>query len=197
MERGKFIVFEGCDRSGKSTQIDILYTMLNNTGIPCFKIAFPYYDTPIGKLLKERLMAGGDPAEMHLLFVANRYELQNTIFQKLNDGITVLCDRYKDSGITYGVASGLDEDWIRDCDSINMEPDYVVYIDIDPLEASKRADYGNGGIYEEVEFQQIIRTYYLTLIEDNWIVIDSNGKNIVDLHAEISYKLLNKVFNKS
>jgi len=184
-KRGLFITFEGCDRAGKSTQVEMLNTMLNEQGIPCIKIAFPCYDTPVGKLIKEKLQSGGNGVEMHLLFVANRYEFQKRIKNYLNDGINILCDRYKDSGRAYGLATGIPDKWLVKCDSVNIDPDYVIYIDVDAEIASKRTDYGDGGIYERVSFQKTVREHYRSIANDNWICVDGNTNNVLNIHLDI------------
>jgi len=184
-KQGLLITFEGCDRAGKSTQIELLNIMFNNNGHHCVKMAFPCYDTAIGSLIKDKLKNGGDPAEMHLLFVANRHEFQQKIKDHLANGINVLCDRYKNSGLVYGLAEGLSDKWLTKCDVINIDPDYIIYIDVDPEIAACRADYGNDCTYERVPFQKIVREQYLKLISNNWIVIDGNNPDPHEVHEDI------------
>ncbi len=191
--KGLFIAFEGCDRAGKSTQIDLLSTHLKQKNVQCMTISFPCYATPIGKILKKKLKSGGNAVEMSLLFTANRYEMQQIIKHYLNSGIHILCDRYKDSGRAYGVASELDDRWLRKCDEVNIEPDLVIYIDIDAELASERPNYGKGGIYEQVEFQKRVREHFHKLITDKWLVIDGNQYNYVIVHMNLVKKLKEKL----
>lgn len=106
--RGAFIVFEGCDRCGKSTQSAMLVDFLKRNYIPTKHMAFPNRQTPVGKLINEYLTHQNDmPDEsIHLLFAINRWEAQNKIEQYLNEGTTIIVDRYSYSGAAYGFAKG-------------------------------------------------------------------------------------------
>lgn len=190
-ERGYFIVLEGCDRAGKTTQIKLLKEHFIKKNIACINISFPHYDTDIGQLIKQKLHNGNtNPHELHLLFTANRYELQSHIKHYIESGITILCDRYKASGIAYGAEHQTDFSWFQHCDDINYDPDIVVYLDIHPDINSKRHDFGNGGIYEKYTVQQRVRENYLKLITDNWILINAN-QPIQTIHTDIIKSLSN------
>jgi dTMP kinase len=76
MNRGAFVVFEGLDRCGKTTQINMILSALRNRGVPCVEMTFPDRDTFIGSacsayLKNEKEM--NDKA-IHLMFSANRWE---------------------------------------------------------------------------------------------------------------------------
>lgn len=186
-QKGKLIAFEGCDRAGKSTQIKLLNEYLNGQGINAVKMAFPDYSTQIGQIIKEKLKQNCDQTEMHLLFVLNRRELQDKIKYYINNGTTVLLDRYKHSGRAYGFVNGLDENWLIECDKVNIDPDYVFYLDINPEIACGRVDYGKDCIYENIKFQKGVRDYYtaLCMVYTNWIVINCQKKSIDNIHKEI------------
>ena len=188
MTKGKFIVFEGCDRSGKTTQQSFLFTYLSELGITCSKLAFPFYGTPTGRLIKENLHSGTmSPIAMQLLCVANRNELQQTIQDLLDAGMWVLCDRYKLSGLAYGVACGLEKGWLETCESVNtLEPDITIYLDVKPSTASARADFGRGGIYENVSFQEKVHEAYLELASSEGVVTLDANKPIGDIQSKIA-----------
>ena len=78
-QRGAFIVFEGVDRSGKSTQCDLLYKHYEEKGVLVQQIRFPDRSTIVGKTIDGYLRGEGkatdlNPQLSHLLFTANRWE---------------------------------------------------------------------------------------------------------------------------
>lgn len=109
-ERGKFIVFEGLDRSGKSTCSRSLTEKLSLKQ-PTKQICFPNRTSPIGKLINEYLTNKRKdlhPNVLHLLFSANRWEYESEIKKMLEEGTNIICDRYFHSGIAYSFANGID-----------------------------------------------------------------------------------------
>lgn len=183
----KFIVFEGCDRSGKSTQANILLNSLKNSVL----INFPNRETPIGKMLNSYLTSDTNmtPEVSHLLFTANRWEMQETIKNHLKNNINVICDRYYYSGVAYSVANGLDVDWCVNTNSGLIEPDIVIYMSLDCDIASKRSGYGlEKG--ENIPFQQLIQEGYKYFSKyNNWNIVDAN-QDIDDISSIIN-KLIN------
>ncbi|KEP61269.1 UNVERIFIED_CONTAM: thymidylate kinase [Hammondia hammondi] len=115
-KRGCLVVFEGIDRSGKSTQARLAYERLTKEGHAAELIRFPDRTTPIGQVL-DRFLANAPwssdgqhpqvppPQLTHLLFAANRWEAQARILRALGEGRTVLVDRYSFSGIAYTVGA--------------------------------------------------------------------------------------------
>src|SRR5205809_4314606 len=109
MKRGAFIVLEGLDHSGKTTQCKCLVERLTKEGYKVESMRFPDRTTPIGKLIDTHLKSDVELSDeaIHLLFSANRWELHKIIMDKLSEGITIICDRYAYSGWAYGAAKGL------------------------------------------------------------------------------------------
>ena len=99
-KRGKFIVFEGIDGCGKSTQLKILAQQCRNRNIPIHTTQEPS-KSDIGNLIRYQYMTGKrscDSMLMSYLLTADRYEhITNPdygILKLLNDGINVLCGYY-------------------------------------------------------------------------------------------------------
>ena len=102
--RGALIVFEGLDRSGKTTQCSLLTQRLNSElGLKTVSLKYPNRDTPIGKLINDYLLkkVSFDDRCIHLMFSANRWEQNRVVKQYLDDGITCIVDRYAYSGVAY------------------------------------------------------------------------------------------------
>lgn len=128
---GKLILFEGPDKSGKTTQSKRLEASLKRAGVPVVRIAFPDRTTPVGDLIDAYLRgeAHFDDEVIHLLFVVNRWERAQEISKLLKAGSHVILDRYVYSGWAYGVARGLDQSWaIVGGDHGLPKPDIVLYM---------------------------------------------------------------------
>ena len=109
--RGKIIVIEGTDCSGKETQSKLLEERLNKEGINCIRFSFPMYDTPTGKIVggpylgKEEISksyfsegaVNVDPKVISLYYAADRKYNIDKIEQYLNKGYYVILDRYTSS----------------------------------------------------------------------------------------------------
>lgn len=129
MRGGRFIVFEGPDGSGKTTQQKLVASAVGSAICECEPTG-----GEIGRQIRRAL--GGEvdcaPETLALLFAADRCEHVRTLEALLEKGQTVLCDRYVFSSIAYQGLE-LDVDWIAGINRRATErllPDAVVYIDL-------------------------------------------------------------------
>ena len=133
--KGLFVVFEGLDRSGKSTQSTKLFEYLTeDLKLSAKKMNFPDRTGKTGKILSDYLKNSEDMTDeaVHLLFSMNRWEKYGTIKDDLmNQGTTIVCDRYAYSGVAYTAAKGMNFDWCLNADRGLIQPDIVFYIDVD------------------------------------------------------------------
>ena len=100
--KGRLIVIEGSDGSGKATQSRALVRRLRAHGIPAARIAFPgyrraFFGRMVGEYLRGELGAGADPRLVSLLYAGDRWEAKAKIARWLAEGRVVVCDRYVDS----------------------------------------------------------------------------------------------------
>lgn len=178
MNRGKFIVFEGIDCSGKTTQSRLIADAMGAANFPVVQFAFPDRSSPIGKILNEFLKTGTQslPKEsIQLLFSANRWEVMDSIKKYISEGTTVLCDRYIASGIVYGVARGLPEKWCRMLEYGLLNPDLTCYMDICPEEAKKRNSFGRE-LSETLPFQeQVYAIFKKYTLSSRWKIFDASA----------------------
>jgi len=187
--RGSFIVIEGLDRSGKSTQAIILKEKLEESlGLGKVKLMkFPDRTTPIGKMIDSYLRSQSDLDDraIHLLFSANRWEAASSIMNDLNDGITIVCDRYAFSGVSFSASKGLPYDWCVAPDVGLPAPDLVLFLDVSPEVAKSRGGYGDER-YEKEDLQRRVRETFKRMREgvDNWIEVDA-GKTLDEVTADI------------
>ena len=94
ISRGSLIAFEGCDRSGKTTQVMKLVEKLNKEGKVTKMIKFPVRNTNVGKIINSYLNCDKelDDHTVHLLFSANRWEMKQEITTNLEMGVNVIVD---------------------------------------------------------------------------------------------------------
>lgn len=173
MNKGKFIVFEGIDGSGKSTQLKMLSKYLEGQGIPCAVTCEPT-DSPFGGLLRACLSGRLETDERAIaaMFAADRldhiFNPVNGIEKKLNEGITVLCDRYYFSSFAYN-GEMTDPEWVIGLNAPAMEllrPDLVIYIDLTAEAGMERVGRrSEKERYETLEKQKKIRERYLKAFE--------------------------------
>ncbi|MBP8726573.1 MAG: dTMP kinase [Saprospiraceae bacterium] len=165
-----FIAFEGIDGSGKSTQLRLLADRLRREGHRVYCTSEPT-DSPIGSVIrnvfKHRIEA--DHRTIAALFAADRIDhLVNRtdgILAKLDEGFTVLCDRYYFSSYAYqGIHMPVD--WVIEINApaVNMlRPDLHIYIDLEPAESMRRVHNGRSSteLYETTENLRAVRQQYL------------------------------------
>ncbi|ORX64686.1 deoxythymidylate kinase-like protein [Anaeromyces robustus] len=195
--RGSFILLEGCDRSGKTTQAKLLIEALKEKNQKVEFARFPDRTSEIGKVIDQYLKSSSNDRNLravHLLFTANRWELMDGFVKKMKEeGVTYVIDRYAYSGIAYSMANGIDKEWCQKMESGLPKPDVVLFLDLSVEDASKRGEYGLER-YEKKAFQQKVRDNYHELIEDNWKVLKNNiNINVIDAtqtKEEIAKQLL-------
>jgi len=172
---GVLLALEGIDQSGKRTLSALLMGRLREVGIQGEMISFPDYTTPIGRELNFYLAGRRDypPQTRHLLFAANRWERKKDIESWLQEGKVVLANRYIASGVAYGMAHGLEKDWLWNLEEGLPKPDQTFLIDIPPqLSFARKAK--ERDLYEErTDLLKRAREAYLDLAsEGNWAVLD-------------------------
>ena len=188
VDRGKFIVFEGIDGSGKSTQIQLLTERLKKEGIYCYTTMEPT-DSPIGSLIHQ-IMTGRiktDNKAIAALFVADRMDHLlndvNGIVAKISEGTTVISDRYYFSSYAYH-SIDMPMDWVIQANELNrnlLQPTVSLFIDVDPDIAIKRI--AKNRVHQELfeKKSRLVRVrekYYEAFkkLEDveNVIIVDGN-----------------------
>ncbi len=185
-EKGKFIVFEGTDGSGKTTQMKLLADYLAGRGIDVETTHEPTC-SPFGTLLRQCMSKKIDTNERTIaaLFAADRIDhIQNPatgMLPKLAAGKTVLCDRYYFSSYAYN-GGFVPLDWVIELNRPAAEllrPDLILFLDI-PAEdgmarVGRRTEIER---YENLERQKLIRAKYFEVFErfrgeENIVIVKS------------------------
>ncbi len=196
---GAFITFEGGEGSGKSTQLVLLWEAFKSAGIPSVKTREPG-GTESAERVRTLLVSGKsdawDPVAETLLFYAARMEHVNRLVKPaMQDGKTVLCDRFSDSTLVYqGVGKGLTETYVQSLHHLllgNFAPNLTFILDIDPETGLKRASARAGGETRfegmDIAFHRQIRAGFLDIARrepGRCLVIDADD-DMFDLHERI------------
>lgn len=184
---GKIIVLEGLDKSGKTTQAHLLLDYLNdkNPGQTVL-FSFPDYSTKIGKQIRSFLdgKVQYNAETKHMLLSANRWEKKENILESLRSAKTIILNRYYQSNLAYGLANGLDFEWLSILDKGMPKEDVTIVLDISPRVSYLRSIANNfvlDDFEKNREFLDAVRTNYLKLAKAfNWNVLHSdNSKDIV------------------
>ena len=197
-ERGKFIVFEGIDGAGKTTQINLLANYLREQVRAVYCTAEPT-ETVSGGLLRDALSGSSRRTicEMAAMFVFDRINHNvnpvNGIQKMLGDGFDVICDRYYYSSLAYQ-GSGTDPEWVGNmnlnCPEI-MRPDVCIFLDLTPEQSMARINRGRATqeIYENEEKLTQVRNQFYRVFEDlkdreNIQIVDAY-RSVEEIHADI------------
>ena len=146
----RFIVFEGVDGSGKSTQIKLLEQKLEQ-----HSISFSTFREPGGNLLSEKIreilldkdISICDESELMLFLASRAQNTEEGILKELSKGKFVICDRYSDSTMAYqGFGKELDKDFINSCNKFvtkGINPSITIILDISRNVSKNREDSEN------------------------------------------------------
>lgn len=193
--RGKFIVIEGTDGSGTTTQCELIVAALEQRGLKACRTREPT-DGPIGRLLRQALehrlerepgvATELDWSTLALLFAADRTDhVVSEIMPTLDNGTWVISDRYDLSSLIYQSLTAPDADvalrWVRELNTQALRPDLVVVLDVDADVAELRRQQRGGKqeLFERRELQLKLVNAYRTAeqfaLRDRISHVDGDG----------------------
>ncbi len=208
MSKGKLIVFEGADGSGKSTQAKLLFDSLKKKKIPAVLTSFPRYESAWGKMVRRYLngefgdVNRVDPYFVSMLYAGDRLIASPDIKKWLNEGKTVVCDRYVASNIAHQGAKFQTSNsklqfikWLEDLEfNIHKipKPDLVVLMTIPNSVAQKFMAKRVRDIHEkDLVYQMRVAQEYeeYSKGKKNWITVSNmkgtNLRSLQEVHEEI------------
>jgi dTMP kinase len=185
---GRFLVLEGIDGSGKSTQMQRIHKRLIEKGILAVS-TFEPTDGPVGSLIRKMLSGSVETDQLTIasLFAADRTDhllnRANGVKAMVDQGQVVLCDRYYFSSYAYH-AQYMDMDWVIQANALNakiLRPTATLFIDVDPdicLERI-RANRDSLDMYEKIDILKRVRDNYFLAFErlkdqEKVIIVDGN-----------------------
>lgn len=134
--KGKLIIVEGIDGSGKSTQIDLLYKWLQSQGKSVYFSEWNssgLVKSTTRHAKKEKMFTPTTFSLLQATDFADRWE--NFILPMLKAGVIVLADRYAFTAFARDVARGVDREWVRNLYSFSVQPDLALYFRV-PLDVA-------------------------------------------------------------
>jgi len=200
MNRGKFIVFEGGDGSGKSTALEKIYDFLVENGIECIKTREPggiKISEDIRNIILDTKNTEMDRKTEALLYAAaRRQHLVERVIPALEKGKIVLCDRFIYSSLAYqGYARGIPVEEIFKINKFAIGeymPDLNIFFDVSPeiglsrIQKNKDREVNRLDL-EKLDFHNRVRDGYYKLVE-------KNKENFAIINAE---KSIDEVFNET
>ncbi len=129
--KGLLICVEGIDGSGKSTQLDLLYSWLKSKNLDviltCWNSSDLIYETT-KRAKKKNLLSGRTFSLLHAVDFADR--LEKVIIPAMKAGFIVLADRYVYTAFARDVARDVDKKWVRNMYGFAIKPDLTLYFDV-------------------------------------------------------------------
>jgi dTMP kinase len=195
---GCFIVFEGGDGAGKSTQVALLREALERAGRAVTVTRQPG-GTPLGQQIRDLVLHGEHvaPRAEALLFAADKaHHVDMLIRPALQRGEVVISDRYTDSSVAYqGAGRDLGAQEVHDLNMWAVQdlvPDLTVVVDISAEEGRRR----RGEVHDRLEseedaFHEAIRQHFLSMARGNperYLIVDGTQPP-EQIHAEVMNRL--------
>lgn len=206
---GRFIVLEGLDGAGTTTQVERLAAALRAEGHPVLTTREPS-DGPVGTMIRQALagrlgLPGGAgplaPETLALLFAADRTDhLTARVLPALAAGQIVLCDRYVLSSLAYQGAT-LPMDWVEAVNACAVSPDLTLFVGVAPEVAARRrkARGGAAELFEADEAQRRIAKQYVAAIrrrEKHERIIHIDGEQGIDAVTAASLAEVRKLLSR-
>lgn len=208
MKKNLFIAIEGIDGSGKSTQAKNIAKRLEAEGHKVY-LTFEPTDMRIGKMIRS-ILGGKEKADEKViaaLFVADRLDHllheTNGIIKKLEEGYTVITDRYYFSSYAYHGAH-VDMDWVIASNNMaaqTLKPNVNIFVDVSPEVAMKRINANRESIeiYETLDNLKAVQAQYLRAFEklkNEEHIVTVNGDETPEKVTESLWEVLQTELEK-
>ena len=205
MKKNLFIAFEGLDGSGKSTQIGPLADRLKSKGFKVYTTAEPT-NNRIGLMIRDifKHKMEADHRTIAALYAADRLEhllnKKDGILKKLEEGHTVITDRYYFSSYAYH-GTHMDVNWVMNLNAVSadlLRPDLNIFIDVPIDVCVKRLNRGRKltELYEDEENLNNVRKKYFEAFEklkekEKVLIVDGNRS--AELIAQDVWETVSKI----
>jgi dTMP kinase len=200
---GTLICVEGIDGAGKSTQTEMLAERLKDSRSKVIIYNYPDYSSRYGRIIKDYLYGKIEMEndEFFFLQMLDKQKDRAKIRNDMNEGSTIIMNRYIHSQIAYQCASGFDYESAKKIINLSKMPlpDIVVYIDVDIGTALKRKKIQKSGNLDRneksEEYLQTVKNTYKKLESERfgcrkWLRVDGN-RDYSTIHEEIYMEVCN------
>jgi len=198
--RGRFIVIEGMDGAGTTTQTRQLRSHLERYGRRVHTTSEPTTHA-VGKTIREYLSGRFENKHLMetlaLLFAADRLiHYDEDIEPKLESGMDVISDRYVFSSLVYQGLS-LPKQWVTTLNQHAPSPDLTVIVDIpiDDAMARRATRGGEQEIFEKAQFQENIRKRYLALSDQPHVAL-VDGRGEIEAVSDRIFEVVRPILEK-
>lgn len=136
--RGRFVVVEGLDGAGTTTQAERLAARLREHGGHAVELTKEPTNGPLGAVLRQAIEGriALDPVALALAFAADRadhlFNPVNGVVAALDAGRWVVSDRYVLSSLAYNRGGAVGREWVAELNAHALAPDLTVFVDVDP-----------------------------------------------------------------
>jgi len=208
LRKGLFIVFEGPEGAGKTTQAKLLYKYLRNKGYDVVLTREPggtKLAEAVRKIILSPKMKIYPMTELLLYEAARAQHIEEVIKPNLQKNKIVISDRFADASVVYqGYARGLGVEFVEKLNKLvvcNVVPDITFLLDISPKEGLQRIKFNRKTSFDRLEKESLkfhikIREGYLNIAKKrkNFYIINVENKTFQEVHT-IIVDILNKKFN--
>lgn len=195
MEKGLFVVLEGIDGAGGEVQSKLLFEYLKSQGKDVIKLVYPDYSGPIGKFIHDYLHKKHEFSNeiLFLLHSADRLKDKGRIKSWLEEGKTVIADRYFTSTLAYQCTDEQKLDAaLKFADAFEIQkPDIIIYLNVSPETSIERKFKEKNSLDRNEENKALLEKVsksYENLIEKQvfakWVVVDGE-KSKEEVFSEI------------
>jgi len=182
-----FVVIEGCDRCGKSTQAEMLFQRFVRCGLKTKMFSFPNYVSETGKVISDHLhdrivlaekqkssiasilprfgnqVSSYDALVFQCVQTCDKYAVAARILKSLREGEIVVCCRWWQSAFVYGLDDGLDPLWLMDVHACMPQAGLNLLLDFSPDEAARRSSDPGDRMERDLVKQRRLRESYLNM----------------------------------
>jgi dTMP kinase len=175
--KGKFIVLYGINNIGKTTQAKKVIEFLKSKGLKAEYLKYPVYDLePTGPLINDILRGGSKQKipeeELQHLYTKNRFDFEPKLKEKLDQGIWIIAEDYRGTGIAWGSVKGADEENLKKLNAKLLDEDIVILMDGERFLEGKEKNH----IHEsDDELVNKVRQKHLDLAKEfGWFIVNAN-----------------------
>lgn len=177
--KGKFIALYSGNNLGKTTQVKAIKKELEKRGIKIKTVKYAVYDLePTGVLINQYLREGNpyklDPVAFQTLQAANRYQYQPVIKQNLESRTWILAEDYIGTGIIWGIATGVDRDYLLRLNSGLRKPDLEIVLVGKPFDTGHEQGHTHEDDRKLIE--KVSQLHEKLALELNWVRVNANQK---------------------
>jgi len=187
---GKFIIFEGLDGSGTTTQANLLFKYFKKQGKKVYLTGEPTRSL-IGGLIEGQIAGDwqSSPECLQLLFTADRtYHLEKEIIPLLKKRISIICVRYLLSTLSYGELDIKDEKWLMEINKKFILPDITFLLKVSPkicIQRIKKERFHKELFEKEDKLKKVFKNYLKFAKRFKNIYIINGEKSIKEVFSQI------------